>query len=104
MVLGNLVITYTGNGSAEGDINGFQIQAAPFTINASSNNTNVIISFLTQSGFSYQVEYKNNLTDANWIPWAVLSPAIMRFSRLAIWPAGAAASTVCKYQPMQRLL
>lgn len=65
---GNLAITYTGNGSAEGDIDGFQIQAAPFTINASYNNTNVIISFLTQSGFSYQVVYKNNLTDANWIP------------------------------------
>ena len=65
---GNLAITYTGNGSAEGDINGFQIQAAPFTINASSNNTNVIISFLTQSGFGYQVQYKNNLTDATWTP------------------------------------
>ena len=65
---GNLAITYTGNGSAEGDINGFQIQAAPFTINASYNNTNVLISFLTQSGFSYQLQYKNNLTDANWIP------------------------------------
>jgi endoglucanase len=64
---GNLGITYTGNGSAEGDINGFQIQAAPFTINASSNNTNVLISFLTRSGFSYQVVYKNNLTDANWV-------------------------------------
>ncbi len=67
---GNLVITYTGNGSAEGDIDGFQIQAAPFTINASYNNTNVIISFLTQTGFSYQLEYKTNLTDANWIPLA----------------------------------
>jgi aryl-phospho-beta-D-glucosidase BglC (GH1 family) len=65
---GNLVITYTGNGSAEGDIDGFQIQAAPFTIHASYNNTNVIISFLTQSGFSYQMAYKNNLTDANWVP------------------------------------
>lgn len=64
---GNLGITYTGNGSTEGDINGFQIQAAPFTINASSNNTNVLISFLTRSGFSYQVVYKNNLTDANWV-------------------------------------
>jgi endoglucanase len=65
---GNLVITYTGAGTAEGDIDGFQIQAAPFTINASSNNTNVIISFMTQSGFSYQVQYKNNLTAASWTP------------------------------------
>jgi len=64
---GNLVITYTGNGSAEGDVDGFQIQAAPFTINASYNGTNVGISFLTQSGYSYQVQYKNNLTDASWI-------------------------------------
>ena len=63
---GNLVITYTGNGSAEGDIDGFQIQAAPFTINASYDGTNVVISFLTQSGFSYQVQYKDNLADANW--------------------------------------
>jgi endoglucanase len=65
---GNLVITYTGNGSAEGDIDGFQIQAALFTINASYNNTNVIISFLTRSGFGYQMQYKNDLTDANWSP------------------------------------
>ena len=65
---GNLVITWTGNGSAEGDIDGFQIQAAPFTINASYNNTNVIISFLTQTGFSYQLGYKTNLTDTNWVP------------------------------------
>ena len=65
---GNLAITYTGAGTAEGDINGFQIQAAPFTVNASDNNTNVLISFLTQSGLSYQLQYENNLTDANWTP------------------------------------
>ena len=65
---GNLAITYTGAGTAEGDINGFQIQAAPFTVSASYNNTNVLISFLTQSGLSYQLQYKNNLTDANWTP------------------------------------
>ncbi len=64
---GNLAITYTGSGTAEGDINGFQIQAAPFIINASYNNTNVLISFLTRSGFNYQLQYKNNLTDATWI-------------------------------------
>ena len=46
---GNLVITYTGNGSAEGDINGFQIQSRHrFTINAAYNGTNVVISFLTR--------------------------------------------------------
>jgi aryl-phospho-beta-D-glucosidase BglC (GH1 family) len=63
---GNLVITYTGNGSTEGDIDGFQIQAAPFTVNASFDSTNVVISFLAQFGFSYQPQYKNNLTDTNW--------------------------------------
>jgi endoglucanase len=64
---GNLFITYTGNGSTEADINGFQIQAIPFTINAAYDGTNVNISFLTQSGFSYQVLYESNLTDATWI-------------------------------------
>ena len=65
---GNLAITYTGAGTAEGDINGFQIQAALLIVNTSYNNTNVLISFLTQSGLSYQLQYKNNLTDANWVP------------------------------------
>jgi endoglucanase len=64
---GNLTITYSGNGTAEGDVNGFQIQAAPLTINAAGNGTNMLISFLAGSGFSYQVQYKTNLTDANWI-------------------------------------
>jgi DNA-binding beta-propeller fold protein YncE len=35
---GNLVITYTGNGSAEGDIDGFQIQAVPGSGMAQTNN------------------------------------------------------------------
>jgi len=65
---GNLVITWTGNGSAEGDIDGFQIQTVPFAINARCDSTNVIISFMTWSGFSYQVQYKNELTDTNWVP------------------------------------
>jgi endoglucanase len=68
---GNLVITYTGSGSTEGDIDGFQIQAVPkvpFTISAGYDGANIVISFMTQSGFSYQMEYKNNLTDASWIP------------------------------------
>ena len=65
---GNLVITWTGNGSAEGDINGLQIQTVPFAINVGYDGTNVIISFMTRSGFSYQAQYKNELTDASWIP------------------------------------
>ena len=63
---GGLVITYNGNGSVEGDVDGFQIQAAPLKISAANNGTNVFISFLTQSGLSYQVQAKTNLTDTNW--------------------------------------
>ena len=63
---GNLVITYTGNGTTEGDINGFQIQNAPLTINASNVGTNVVVSFPSQVGLGYQVQYKTNLTDTSW--------------------------------------
>jgi endoglucanase len=63
---GNLVITYTGNGNVEGDVNGFQIQAAPLRINAAYAGTNVVISFSTQTGLDYQVQYKNSLHDASW--------------------------------------
>jgi aryl-phospho-beta-D-glucosidase BglC (GH1 family) len=65
---GNLVVTWTGNGSAEGDVNGFQLQAVPFAIHAGYSGSNVIISFTTQSGLSYQAQYKNVLTDAAWMP------------------------------------
>lgn len=68
---GNLVITYTGNGTAEGDIDGFQLQAASsssFLINAAHAGGNVAISFMTQSGFSYQVQYENTLVGSSWIP------------------------------------
>jgi hypothetical protein len=64
---GKLVISYTGNGSAEGDVNGFQIQPAPLVINAGSSGTNITISFMALSGLNYQVQYKTNLTDTAWI-------------------------------------
>jgi aryl-phospho-beta-D-glucosidase BglC (GH1 family) len=64
---GNLAVSWTGTGSAEGDVNGFQLQAVPFAINAGYFGTNVVISFMTQSGLSYQPQYKNALTDATWI-------------------------------------
>jgi endoglucanase len=64
---GSLAITFTGNGNAEGDINGFQIEATPLAIDAGMAGTNFIISFMTQSGFSYQVQYKTNLNSPNWI-------------------------------------
>jgi len=63
---GNLVVTYTGDGSMEGDVDGFHIQASPIAIDASYKGTNVVISFLTQSGLNYQVQYKNNLADTAW--------------------------------------
>ena len=63
---GNLVITYNGNGSVEGDIDGFQIQPAPMKISASASGANSKISFPTQTGLNYQVQYKNNLTDSGW--------------------------------------
>lgn len=65
---GNLVITYTGSGTAEGDIDGFQIQPSPLTVSAVSTGTNVAVSFNGYSGFYYQVQYKNNLTDPTWSP------------------------------------
>ncbi len=65
---GKLAITYDGNGSAEGDINGFQIQAAPLKLTATYNGLNASVSFWTQSGLSYQVQYKTNLADASWSP------------------------------------
>jgi endoglucanase len=64
---GTMVISYTGSGSTEGDINGFQIQSTPFVINAAYASPNVAVSFKTLAGFNYQLQYKTNLTDANWI-------------------------------------
>lgn len=66
--LGNMIITYTGSGSAEGDINGFQITPAHLMITTLSGISNQIVTFPTQTGFSYQVQYKTNLTDRTWQP------------------------------------
>jgi hyaluronate lyase len=76
---GNLV-TVTFNGStntfqlarpesATSDCNANFLMLAPvFFFNAIPSGTNIVLSFPTQPGFNYQVQYKNNLTDANWIP------------------------------------
>lgn len=64
---GNLVITYTGAGGAEGDLNGFQIQPVAFAISGVPSGTNIMLSFVTQAGFGYQVQYKNHLSDPAWI-------------------------------------
>jgi endoglucanase len=64
---GALAVSYTGNGSTEGDIDGFQIQPAQLMISTVTGISNRIISFPTQTGFSYQVQYKTNLNDPAWI-------------------------------------
>jgi len=71
---GSLVIDYTGNDSTEADIDGFQIQASTLAANATCTGTNVAISFSGFSGYYYQVEYKNHLTDPSWIPLGNLVP------------------------------
>lgn len=42
--------------------------ASPVSLTASISGGNIHISFLSQSGSSYQVQYKNNLTDVSWTP------------------------------------
>ncbi|HTY85930.1 MAG TPA: cellulase family glycosylhydrolase [Candidatus Acidoferrum sp.] len=70
---GKLAIAYSGNGTAEGDLNGFQIQTAPFKISASCGNSNLLISFSTETGLNYQVQVRTNLTD---VAWTALGSAI----------------------------
>jgi hyaluronate lyase len=76
---GNLVtVTFNGStntlrlvrpGTATADCNANFLMLVPiFATSVSSNGTNVSISFPTQAGFNYQVLYKNNLTDPNWLP------------------------------------
>jgi hypothetical protein len=40
--------------------------ANPVSIEAALNNGNMVLSFSTESGFAYQVQYKESLTDAAW--------------------------------------
>jgi hypothetical protein len=56
-----------GDGSER--VNFFML-VAPSTVKMASflNGGNLALSFPTQSGFSYQVAYKNNLTDPSWTP------------------------------------
>ena len=63
---GSLTITYSGNGTLEGDLDGFQLQAAPLGIVPSLSGTNLMLSFWAETGLNYQVQYKNNLAAANW--------------------------------------
>jgi len=53
--------------SAASDCNANFLMLVPvFALNAGLNNSNMVISFPTQSGFNYQMQYKNSLTDAQW--------------------------------------
>ena len=40
----------------------------PIMLSATVSGGNVVVSFPTETGPSYQVEYKNHLTDAAWTP------------------------------------
>jgi len=40
--------------------------ASPVTLTATHVGANINISFQSQNGFSYQVQWKNNLTDVSW--------------------------------------
>jgi hyaluronate lyase len=75
---GNFV-TVTFNGStntirlarpvgATADCNANYLMLTPvLTVNAVANGANTTLSFPTQAGFNYQVQYKTNLTDADWM-------------------------------------
>jgi len=76
---GNLV-TVAFNGStntlrlgrpatATSDCNANFLMLVPvFAMNATVTGGNVMVSFPTQSGFNYQVQYKNSLSDPGWSP------------------------------------
>jgi hypothetical protein len=79
---GNLV-TMTFNGStntlqvenplgsgSDVNVNFFMLVpvAGPFTVTATLSGGNIVISFPTQNLLSYQLLYKNNLTDPTWTP------------------------------------
>lgn len=44
------------------------LMTGPVTITATIGVGNITLSFPTQTGFNYQVQYKNNLTDTVWSP------------------------------------
>jgi hypothetical protein len=40
----------------------------PTTLGATRSGGNINISFPTQTGFTYQILYKDNLSDPTWLP------------------------------------
>jgi len=56
-------------GTATADCNANFLMLVPvFALSASQSGTQLFLSFPTQAGFNYQVQYKDNLTDAVWTP------------------------------------
>ena len=54
-------------GTATSDCNANFLMLVPIlAIQAKQSGTNIVLSFPTQSGFNYQVQYRNSLTDAGW--------------------------------------
>jgi len=43
-----------------------------FALTSALTSTNFVISFPAQSGFNYQVQYKDALGDTTWIPLATV--------------------------------
>ena len=80
---GNLVtVTFDGSTNtlqlsrpiATADCNANYLMLVPiFAANAVQTGTNVVVSFPTESGFNYQVWYKNSLTDASWSPLSTVA-------------------------------
>jgi hypothetical protein len=55
--------------NTEANLNFIMVVSAlpnPVSLNASIAGGNIVLSFATESGSSYQVQYKNSLTDATW--------------------------------------
>ncbi len=57
-------------GDYKANVNFFELVSVPQVVNlaASLSGTNIVLSFPTQSGSTYAITYKNNLTEANWTP------------------------------------
>jgi hypothetical protein len=59
-----------GGGPNEANVNFFMlVPTTPLPpIHTAISGNSIHLSFVTQTGYNYQVEYKNNLTDASWTP------------------------------------
>ena len=78
------------------------IAPAPISLDVSITNNGVAISFPTQIGFSYQVEYNNNLTSASWTPLGGLIPGNSAVQTITEPMAGGAGYYRVEVQPNPR--